>query len=661
MGGLDIQQLLKFDISSDLPEDKLEELYSGIDALKENISGELDKDQLAQLVILAQCAMRCKQEQLSVAVEEIEKRAEASGENEELKQRNSELQKLVNKYKSKGADARGVELRTEVEELQAARNQLKKDLKTKQRQLDDEKHETDKLSARVEELEVERRELRRQVEQLNETLDELRRGYDSRSDPEDAGEHQYAELIRQKNQYINVLLDDVEAHEKDKSEMKAQVVSLRDQLSEATRQIEDMTAEFEVFRKQPRPAPRGEQDGSGEAARTIQRLEAQVAELQAVKLRRDRQFDQLSAIVEQRTEEFKRLITGRDTEIEGLQAELRRANVRTTPDVDSDKRRIGELQQHGHFRSEVRQLTTQLEATEQQAADYNDQVTELTVKLREVMEGEFGLSEAVAEIKECQRQVGVRDRQVAEQNSYINLVQRHLTELVDENTGLRSRLGMEPHEAADLVANNAGKEKLVHVLEREVEKLEEERIALKLENRKLSRQLISGGQAGLSPDEIRDICRQRKEFWEYVRRLGPAVSAVKVAAPSLEALLQAMDTRSLVGQFHSALVPYSMLQQLEGKNDELRNQLRAARAELRGASALDDHGRDGQQARAELETLRQKFAVFRHQMGLLYRQRAEDADKWQAERRQLEQQHEEASSENQQRRGGDVEARAVFV
>ncbi|XP_037075353.1 ribonuclease Y-like [Pollicipes pollicipes] len=181
MGGLDIQQLLEFDISSDLPEDKLEELYSGIDALKENISGKLDKDQLAQLVILAQYAMRCKQEQLSVAVEEIEKRAEASGENEELKQRNSELQKLVNKYKSKGADARGVELRTEVEELQAARSQLKKDLKTKQRQLDDEKHETDKLSARVEELEMERRELRRQVEQLNETLDELRRGYDSRS------------------------------------------------------------------------------------------------------------------------------------------------------------------------------------------------------------------------------------------------------------------------------------------------------------------------------------------------------------------------------------------------------------------------------------------------------------------------------------------------
>ena len=60
------------------------------------------------------------------------------------------------------------------------------------------------------------------------------------------------------------------------------------------------------------------------------------------------------------------------------------------------------------------------------------------MRLRELMEGEFGLPEAVAEIKEAQRQIGVRDRQVSEQNSYINLVQRHLAELVDENSTLRS-------------------------------------------------------------------------------------------------------------------------------------------------------------------------------------------------------------------------------
>ena len=45
----------------------------------------------------------CLRRQLAVAVEEIEKLAEATGENEELKQRNADLQKLVNKLKSKSA------------------------------------------------------------------------------------------------------------------------------------------------------------------------------------------------------------------------------------------------------------------------------------------------------------------------------------------------------------------------------------------------------------------------------------------------------------------------------------------------------------------------------------------------------------------------------
>ena len=43
------------------------------------------------------------------------------------------------------ADSRGVDMRAEVEELQAARTQLKKDVKAKQRQLDDEKRENDKV------------------------------------------------------------------------------------------------------------------------------------------------------------------------------------------------------------------------------------------------------------------------------------------------------------------------------------------------------------------------------------------------------------------------------------------------------------------------------------------------------------------------------------
>ena len=41
--------------------------------------------------------------QLAVAMEEIEKLGEATGENEQLKKRNADLQKRVNTFRSKGA------------------------------------------------------------------------------------------------------------------------------------------------------------------------------------------------------------------------------------------------------------------------------------------------------------------------------------------------------------------------------------------------------------------------------------------------------------------------------------------------------------------------------------------------------------------------------
>ncbi|KAF0303938.1 Centrosomal protein [Amphibalanus amphitrite] len=820
-----ISEVLSMELSTELSEDQLELLHSGLDGLNQQTVDGADSTQLRELLLRAQYVMRYKHAQLAVAMEEIEKLGEATGENEQLKKRNADLQHLVNTIKSKGTDSGSASVRSELEDLQASRAQLKKDLKTKQRQLDDEKRENDKLSARVEELESERRELRRQLDQLNSTLEGMRPDYDSRSDPEDAGENQYAELLRQKNHYINVLLDDVEAHEREKSELRDQVTSLREQLSEATSQIETMTAEFDQLRRKPRPAEHESAAavGAGDPPtdRAVQRLQAEVAELRALKTRRDAQFDQLAAVVEERTDQFKRLIAQRHAEIEELQSQLRRASnraadqtrlaelerlcadqrrqlaarqaelQRATADMEAIAARLETERRAGaadtdtgggdaaavvpgdsllKVRSElsrseaqVRQLTDRLERTEQQAAEYNDQVTQLTARLREVMEGEFGLSEAVAEIKEAQRQIGVRDRQVTEQNNFINLMQRHLTEVVDENSALRSRLGMEPHEAAELVAaGSGGREKLVHVLEREVQKLEEERIALKLENRKLSRQLRSENQSGLSPEEIRDICRQRKQFWEYVRRLGPAsvpaerrprpaaellqritqlesqlsesrerlvqtesagaraaaenhqlrtglrevlesvrqqdaVSSVKVAAPTLEALLQALDTRSLAGgEYRPALVPYSALQQLEGRNEELRDQLRAARAESRSWSvvpaasggsgtggvaealapaglrlpahlsvsssqlvgqltaqltvalkAVDDAGRESQQTRSELEQLRAQLLVCRHQLGLLHERRAADAETWRQERGELVTARQEAETETE--------------
>ena len=64
------------------------------------------------------------------------------------------------------------------------------------------------------------------------------------------------------------------------------------------------------------------------ASRHIQRIQSELEELRAVKARRDAQFDQLASVVEQRTDQFKRLIAERQTEIEALRAQLRQASAK---------------------------------------------------------------------------------------------------------------------------------------------------------------------------------------------------------------------------------------------------------------------------------------------------------------------------------------------
>ena len=68
MGGLSIDQVLKFDISREFSEEQLEELYSGIDEVEQNGVEEAERSQLEELFLRAQYVMRSKQAQVSLAL-----------------------------------------------------------------------------------------------------------------------------------------------------------------------------------------------------------------------------------------------------------------------------------------------------------------------------------------------------------------------------------------------------------------------------------------------------------------------------------------------------------------------------------------------------------------------------------------------------------------
>lgn len=155
--------------------------------------------------------------------------------------------------------------------------------------------------------------------------------------------------------------------------------------------------------------------------------------------------------------------------------------------------------------------------------------------LRKYELGEYGLQEAVAEVDTLKRQAARKDKNIEELTEQTNSLHYEAGLLHEENNELRDKLGMERRTgdsgsgrlsaravAADHVDSNssvgsqqalaaaaAGRQTdkaLMQVLQRELERLEEERIQLKTDNRKLAQQLGQrAAKLGLDAGDLQAI------------------------------------------------------------------------------------------------------------------------------------------------------------
>ncbi|PNF43192.1 hypothetical protein B7P43_G15673 [Cryptotermes secundus] len=135
------------------------------------------------------------------------------------------------------------------------------------------------------------------------------------------------------------------------------------------------------------------------------------------------------------------------------------------------------------------------------------QATEMIIQLREYESGEYGLAEAVSEIKELRQQRRIRDRQIEELVQASNKLQAEVSQLEEQNMALREQLGLpaEVPVCVDGITAQRKKERLLmKVLQQQAERFEEEKLQLKLENRKLNQRLSRISQQmqsiGLQPD-----------------------------------------------------------------------------------------------------------------------------------------------------------------
>ena len=227
----------------------------------------------------------------------------------------------------------------ELLEVERELEEVKREFSAQSKEVEKEKEEREALESKLEEAEKERKKLRRQVTSLEADIEELRNreGGDeaepSNHDEQEVDLRRLKELednMRLKNKQIHQLLEDIDQLEKDNGNLQDKVVSLRDELAEATRQIQMITSEYVAMKA-------GQADRAA-LVETLQQdnssLRVQLEDQYQERARRDAQIQEISSQVDGKVEELKSIVNFKDAQIEELRSRLNRAVV--TKDIVSE-------------------------------------------------------------------------------------------------------------------------------------------------------------------------------------------------------------------------------------------------------------------------------------------------------------------------------------
>ncbi|XP_054053110.1 centrosomal protein of 290 kDa-like isoform X3 [Rissa tridactyla] len=426
------------------------------------------------------------------------------------------------------------------------------------------------------------------------------------------------------------------------------------------------------------------------------------------------------------------------------------------------------------------------ELAEADAREKDKELVETLKRMRDYELGIYGLEEAVAEIKNLKRHIKIRDHEIETLIKEVNKLELKINDFLDENEELRERLGLEPKTMIDLNEFRSSKTLKQQqyraenqILLQEIERLEEERLELKKQIRKLAQEkgrrvATIGLDAGdmqttdgfteeegmnkrkldfLSTHDIaevkaknehlanelsvreRDLEKNRtviakfqsklkelseenkqleqgmKEILQAVKEMqkDPSVKGGETALiiPSLDRLVNAMESKNSEGIFDASVHLKAQVDQLTGRNEELRQELKQTQKEATNFSnQLANANEKIAQLKNEICLLRQseganivfqtvnlpegmvpssvnminslneylirliqelenkeqllkkledavedykrKFAVIRHQQGLLYKEYQSQKESWQKESEDMKEEKKKLEEQKEQ-------------
>ncbi|NXX75542.1 CE290 protein, partial [Urocolius indicus] len=486
---------------------------------------------------------------------------------------------------------------------------------------------------------------------------------------------------------------------------------------------------------------------------------------------RDAQIRLLTEKVEQYTKEMEQ----NAFVIEELKSDLQKDKGHSSL---AQQNRIGDMQEKLKMLEErTKEAEKSAELAEADAREKDKELVETLKRMRDYELGIYGLEEAVAEIKYFKKQIKIRDHEIETLIKEVNKLELKINDFLDENEELRERLGLEPKTMIDLNEFRSSKalkqqqyraENQILLQEASdksyfcIERLEEERIELKKQIRKLAQE--KGGRAAkigleagdtqitdvlteemgvnkrkfdflnshdiaevkakneylaneLSARErdleknrtviakfqskLKELSEENKQLEQGMKEILQAVKDVQkdptmkggetaLIIPSLDRLVNAMESKNSEGVFDATVHLKAQVDQLTGRNEELRQELKQTQKEatdfsnqlananekiaqlkneicilhqseganivfrtvnlpegmvpssvnminslneylIRLLQELENKEQLLKQLEDAVEDYKRKFAVIRHQQGLLYKEYQSQKESWQKE------------------------------
>ncbi|XP_063969717.1 centrosomal protein of 290 kDa-like [Lytechinus pictus] len=574
----------------------------------------------------------------------------------ELEEENKRLQRMGGSGGSR--DTR--QLQNEVHELSRQVDLIQRELKEKERDLYKEKTESERLHTRAEDAEKDVRDIKRENDALRQDLRDYQRQMESQRESlkmRRGDDVEYQDKIRQKNREINGQLEEIKNLTDNNELLNDNMKDMEKKLKDAAEEMDAIAEDYVKIKKLS-----GQLDSKATRLKHENDvLKEQIKELSEKLQNQIQGDDEVMTELNSKVEVWKSALEVKDREIDRLNMIIQQQKDQlTASEIDTDKTSVVALSKA--LQEKEAQLTILRQQLEESAREMDERAEELEMlkndassgaaptvrlqnmvtKLRETLkeqekemkaaeervlqaetdarkkdkelneainrmkdyeEGEYGLAEAVQEIKLGKKQIALRERNIEQLTQNVNKAEIQLNELLEENEELRSRLGFDPKQPIDMEQarlyrgqQHQQDRALNQVLAKEVERLEEERVSLKKQIRSLATQRAQRGVAlGLTADEMLAV----DDFAEELKNSRkPGSGPSKIA--------EAIKDKGL-GPSDSVRVRTHQLEQEVARSEQAMERLRTQLTEMKAENKklTDDNQRVEKSMKEILQVLKE--------------------------------------------------------